>query len=195
MSDFLFSVPWYLPTVLGIIGLAVMISGNRRQNPRLRSAGLTIIALAIGWAVMSYLVDTPKETCQKQSRRFVQSVVDRDWKTFNDLMAPDVDFKFAGTSWQIAGKDTLSVAVKADVEQIGLKSATITDARAAETGSTVTVTMKVWSNQEISMERPIDSEWDFDWRESNGKWLLHEIRAIRVTGLNPDQVRGSLHVR
>ena len=192
MRDLLFAVPWYLPTVLGIIGLAIFVSGNRRQHPPARMAGLVVIVLAIGWAVMSYLVDTPKEICEKNSRRLVQSVVDRDWKTFGELLAPDAAFKFAGTQWQIAGKEDLTNRVKASVEPIGLKSASVTDAVAKESGSTITVSIKVFSTQEISLDRPIDSQWELDWQESGGRWLLHEIRAIQVTGVTPDQVRGGL---
>ena len=38
-GDLLFSVPWYLPTVTAIIGLALLVNGNRRQNARLRNIG------------------------------------------------------------------------------------------------------------------------------------------------------------
>jgi hypothetical protein len=192
MHDLLFSVPWYLPTATAIIGLALLVNGNSRQNARLRNAGGIVMLLAVGWAVMSYLVDTPKEICEKQARQFVKAVVGRDWPTFDGMMETGVDFKFVGSPWQIDGRDNLSGAVKADIEQIGLKSAAATDVTAADAGSTITVGMKVWSNQEYTMGTPLDSEWELDWRETGGHWLLHEIRAIRVSGVKPEEVRGSL---
>jgi hypothetical protein len=194
MRDLLFSVPWWLPTIIAIAGLALFVSGNRRQHDGLRKAGAGVMLFALAWAVVSYLVETPKEICQKQTRQFVQSVVDRNWKQFDGLMDPNVGFRFEGSSWQIDGRETLSSAVKADVEQIGLKSATITDMKAGENGDTVAVTIKLWSNQDFTMERPLDSEWEFDWTKSDGRWLLHQVRALRISGLEPQQIRGTLKV-
>jgi len=195
MRDLLFSVPWYLPTITAIIGLALLVNGNSRQNARLRNAGGLVILLAAGWATMSYLVDTPKEICEKQTRQFVRAVADREWPTFDGMMEPGVDFKFVGSPWQIEGRDNLSGAVKADIEQIGLKSATAADVTAANKGNAITVAMKVWSNQDYTLGTPLDSEWELDWRDTAGHWLLHEIRALRVSGVKPEEVRGSLHAR
>ena len=192
MRDLLFSVPWYLPAITGIIGLALLVNGNRRQNIRLRNFGGIAILVAVGWAVMSYLVDTPKEICEKQTREFIKAVVDRDWPKFDAMMDPGIDFNFVGSSWKIEGRENLSGAVKADIEQIGLKSATATDVSAAETGDTIAVATKVWSNQDYTMNTPLDSEWEFEWRAEGNRWLLHEIRAVRVSGVKPEDVRGSL---
>ena len=194
MYEFLFSVPWWVPTVVAIVGLALFVSGNRRQQPTLRTAGFSVIAFAFFWGLVSYLVETPKETCQKQTRQFVQSVVDRNWTTFDGLMEPGVQFRFEGSPWQIDGRDTLSTAVKADVDQIGLKSATITDLRVEDSGAVIAVTIKLWSNQDFTMERPLDSEWEMDWTRTGNRWLLHQIRALRISGLDPQQVRSSLKV-
>jgi hypothetical protein len=195
MRDLLFDVPWYLPTLGIIIGLTLLFGGNRRQNPRQRNVGAILVLIAVGWAVMSYLVDTPKEICQKQTRAFIQSVVDRNWSTFDNLLEPGVNFKFIGSPWEIDGRDPLTNAVKADVEQIGLKSAMITEAAATESGGTITVAVKLFTNQTYTMERPIDSDWEWDWRETDGHWRIHEIRALRVSGADPSQVRGGLRVK
>ena len=197
MRDLLFDVPWYLPTFLAVIGLSLFVSGNRRQKPRLRGAGIALVLVAVTWAVVSYLVDTPKEISQKQTRRLVQSVVDRNWNTFDALLDPGVSFRFVGSPWQIDGRDTLSDAVKADVNQIGLKSAHISDIETAKKGDTITVTMKVWTTQDLTLDRPLDSQWELDWRQAgaSGRWLLRQIRAIEVTGVTPDQVRGTLRKR
>src|SRR5215469_8550183 len=160
MTDLLFDVPWWIPTVLIVVGVALSLSGNRRQNDRARNGGLALIGLAIAWSVMSYLVDTPKEKCQRQTRQFVQSVVDRDWKTFSNLLAPDVRFLFAGSPWQIEGRDTLEQDVKTDVESIGLKSVNITHMQSAQDDRAITISIAVWSTQTQTLERPLDSEWE-----------------------------------
>lgn len=195
MRDFFFDVPWWAPTLIGVIGIALFVSGNRRQKASTRTAGLLVLSVAILWAVVSYLVDTPKEICQNQTRQFVRSVIDRDWPTFERLMEPQADFKFAGSNWQIDGRDTLLDTIKADVDQIGLKSAHITGMQADETTNAIVIRIRVFSVQDYSMGQPLDSEWEMEWHNSGGKWLLHEIRGIRVANIPPELIRGSLHRR
>jgi hypothetical protein len=191
MRDLLFSVPWYLPTLLAIVGLALFVSGNRRQKPQIRAAGVAVIGLAVLWAVVSYLVETPKEICERQTRQYVKSVVDRDWATFNKLMEPQVQFT-DGTDWHIDGRDTWSDDVKSGAEQIGLKGASITSLIETESTDSVTATITVYSTQAASLDRPVESEWTLEWRASGGHWLLHELRPVQVSGMTLDQVRGEL---
>lgn len=195
MRDLLFAVPWWIPTLLVIIGLGVWVSGNRRQTLKVRQAGLLIMAVAVGWAVMSYLVDTPKETCQRRTRRLVQAAVDRDWNTLSNLLAPDVELTAAGNTAKVDGREVLVSTLKVDVNQIGLKSAVLTGIDAAEDQSGVIVSIHVFSDQELTMDRPIDSQWQLTWRETNGHWLLHEARAIQVANVPLEQLRGFLRKR
>lgn len=189
MRELLFAVPWWLPTLIALIALAMLVNGNRRQNARMRGAGLTVLLLAVVWGVMSYLVDTPREKCEKLTRRFVQSVVARDFGTFRALMEPGVTFQFAGSDWRIDGRENLTETVKDRADKIGLKSATVTSMRSAESADTVTTTIRVWSSQELTLDQPVNSQWELDWRQTGGQWLLHEIRAIEVSGASPEQVQ------
>ena len=191
MRDLLFSVPWWLPTIVAICGLALFVSGNRRQESRLRTIGVAVIGFAIVWALVSYLVETPKEICERQTRQYVRAVAERDWKTFDGLMEPGVNFS-DGSDWKITGRDTWAADVKAGADQIGLKSAAVTGLTVSESGDAVTTTIHVWSTQDVTMERPVDSDWELEWRQSGGHWLLHELRAVRVTGASLDQVRKML---
>lgn len=191
MRDLLFSVPWYLPTLLAIIGLAIFVSGNRRQKPAMRAVGFGLIGLAILWAVVSYLVETPKEICERQTRQYVRAVVDRDWTTFDKLLEPGMRFT-DGSAWHIDGSDTWAQDVKSGADQIGLKGASITGLQATESQDTVTTTITVYSTQDLTLDRPVDSEWTLEWRQSNGRWLLHELKPLRVSGASLDQVRGML---
>jgi hypothetical protein len=194
MRDLLFSVPWYLPTLLAIIGLAVFVSGNRRQKPPVRTAGFAIIALAILWAVISYLVETPKEICERQTRQYVRAVVDRDWTTFDKLMQPNVRFT-DGSDWHIDGRDTWASDVKSGADQIGLKGAWISSLKLDQSKDSIIATITVDSTQDVTLDRPVDSDWTLEWRESNGRWLLHELKPLRVSGASLDQVRGMLRKR
>jgi len=195
MNDLLFDVPWWLPTLVGVIGISVAVSGNRRQDEKVRGWGLAVIAVAVGWTVMSYLVDTDKEKCTKLTKQFVQSVVAQDWKTFDDLLDQNVAFRFEGSAWSIVGKDTLDNALRADISHIGVQSARITGNEARQEAGTVTVHISVWSTQKSTMDQPLNSEWELDWQKSAGSFHLREIRAIRVANLSADEIRGSLPVK
>jgi hypothetical protein len=191
MRDLLFNVPWYLPTLLAIAGLALFVSGNRRQRPPVRTVGVALIGLAILWGVVSYLVETPKEICERQTRQYVRAVAAQDWNTFDRLMEPDVKFT-DGANWEIAGRNNWAGDVKSGAQQIGLKSAVITDLKVAESGGAVTTTIRVFSTQDVTMDRPVDSDWELEWRPAGNRWLLHELRALHVSGASLDQVRGML---
>lgn len=192
MYDLLFDVPWWIPTVLVIAGIALWVSGNRRRNANLRTVGLVLVVVAAVWAGISFLVETPKEKCQKQTRALVAAVVGRDWSKFDSLLDPSADFRLAGSSWDISGREALETAVKEDVDRVGVKSARITDIRAERHGDTVTVSITVWSDQSETMDQPIDSDWETDWRETGGRWLLRQIRAVRVANLSSEEIRRQL---
>jgi hypothetical protein len=196
MNDLLFSVPWWIPTVLVITGISLMVRGNRAQNQRTRNIGTGVILLGVGWAVMSYLVDTPKETCIKQTRQFVQSVVARDWTTFDNLLGPNVRFQFAQENWDIDGRDRMDTAVRADIDHVGVSSASVGGLEASENADVVTTSFRVFSVQKATMDEPITSDWDLDWRKSSaGHWAVSEIRCRGVGNLDAKGIQGSLPVK
>jgi hypothetical protein len=196
MYDLLFNVPWWIPTVLGIVAIALMVNGNRQQNERIRAAGAGIAVLAVGWAVVSYLVDTPKETCIKQTRTFVQSVVARDWMTFDGLLDPEVQYHFVGIEWDMQGRDRLDTAVRADVDKIRITSASVTSLTASDKNETVTTKFTVFSVQEETMGQMINSDWEFDWHKaSSGRWVVSAIRCKKIGNLDAADIRNTLPVK
>jgi hypothetical protein len=195
MYDLLFNVPWWIPTVLFITGITLMVRGNSLQNERIRFVGAAVLILGIGWAVMSYLVDTPKETCIKQSREVVQSVVEKNWTKFDALLDPSVKYQFVGGNWAIDSRDRLDHAVQADIDHIGVSSATVSGFEALERNGIVTTRFDVLSFQKATMDQPITSSWEFDWHQaSSGKWVVSEIRGVRVGNVDVKEIRGALPV-
>ena len=155
-----------------------------------------MILLGVGWAVMSYLVDTPKETCIKQTRKFVQSVVARDWMTFDDLLGPNVRFQFAEENWDIKGRDGIDAAVRAKIDHVGVSSASVGGLEASENADVVTTSFRVFSVQKATMDEPITSDWDLDWRKSSaGHWAVSEIRCRGIGNLDAKSIQGSLPVK
>src|ERR1700759_5764985 len=98
MSDLLFAVPWWLPTLLGIIGIFRFITGPPTQAARVRNAGLGVVLLAIIWALVSYLVDTDKEKVEKKMTQTIQAVMEGDWNHFKSNLTPAAGFSIGSMS-------------------------------------------------------------------------------------------------
>ena len=60
MRELLFDVPWWLPTIFGLVGVALIVNGNRRKKVNIRTAGLVFLGVGILWALLSYVVETPR---------------------------------------------------------------------------------------------------------------------------------------
>ena len=196
MNDLLFSVPWWIPTVLVITGISLMVRGKSHResaNPqhwnRRDTAwrGLGGDELSGGYA---------KGNVYQQTRKFVQSVVARDWMTFDDLLGPNVRFQFAEENWDIKGRDGIDAAVRAKIDHVGVSSASVGGLEASENEDVVTTSFRVFSVQKATMDEPITSDWDLDWRKSSaGDWAVSEIRCRGIGNLDAKSIQGSLPVK
>jgi|SRR5579884_4262840 len=191
MSDLLFDTPWWLPTIIAFVGVILFVTGNRRQKTGVRTAGTAVLAAAVLLILVSYFVDTDKEKCLNGTRKLVQSVEQGDWKTFDSLLDPQATLELGGQS-VLNGRDEITKAARAGVERAGLKSATITHKEAKQDGPLVTVSMRVFTTQDLSMGRPLDSDWELDWQQSNGQWLVRRIREVQVQGVSSQQLQREL---
>jgi hypothetical protein len=73
-------------------------------------------------------------------------------------------------------------------ERDRFKSLTVYSLDPVQTGSFITVQMKILSMQE-TLGRPLNSTWSFEWRKSGAEWTLTEITAIGMQGLDAGQLR------
>ena len=181
MTDLLFDTPWWLPTLIALTGLVLFVLGNRNQKTKVRTAGAIVIALAVLLILVSYFVDTDKETCINRTRQLVRSVEQREWKTFDAMLDPGATLELEGNTY-LTGRDSIRKTAQAGVQKIGLKSVTMTGKHATRTGDIVTVSFRVFTEQEYTLGRPVDSDWEIDWQKSNGAWLARRIREISVAG-------------
>jgi hypothetical protein len=189
MSDLLFAAPWYLPALTALIGIALLISGNSRQSNPMKAAGAVVLGLGVVWFFLGLLVDTPRKICEQQTRQYVQAIVDGDWPTVTRLMEASISLSVVDSPSQSVDRQKLADFIKSKAAQIGLKGAALTDVESKQSDGTVVVTIKVFSTQEMSMDRPVDSEWELTWAKSGSQWSLHQIHAIRVSGIEPGQIR------
>jgi len=86
MTDLLFQTPWWLPTLIAAAGVVIFVTGNARTETRVRTAGLAAVCLAILLAVVSYFVDTPRETAEKRSRELCYAFEQADWTKMTSIL-------------------------------------------------------------------------------------------------------------
>jgi hypothetical protein len=186
MSDLLFDTPWWLPVLIVAIGAFVFVSGNRNQQARTRNAGAGIIFLAVVIILLTIFVDTPKKIARRESAQLVQDAVSGNWTHFKTLLEADVTLRMLGSSPLYAGAGELTAGAQAGTERVHLKEAHIRSLQVAESGSLVTTTMQILSEQDDPAAPMIDSSWQFDFEKTGNDWRIHEIRAVQIGQMSGD---------
>jgi hypothetical protein len=193
MRELLFDVSWWVPVLVALIGVALLVSGNNRQKAGMRNGGAGVILLGIGWLVLSFLIETPRKTCHRLTSQAVQAVVDGDWKTFDDLLAPTADARYVGRQWRVDGKQAVDQMARYVAKNAGIHSANVRRVGVSENSLTITVAFTAFSETDLVPGHPIDSDWEFDFRPSGDQWQLQEIRVLRVDESQPEGIRESLN--
>ena len=191
MTDLLFDTPWWLPTLIALVGIVLFVRGNRNQNAILRTAGGAVLSIALLLILVSYFVDTDKEICINRTRQLVRAVEQGEWKTFEAMLDPGATLELQGNPY-LTGRDSISKTAQAGVQRIGLKSVTMTGKHATQTADSVTVSFRVFTEQEYTLGRPVDSDWEIDWQKSSGVWRARRIREINVAGATPQALQHEL---
>jgi hypothetical protein len=185
MQELLFNTPWWLLTLFGLVGIALFMSGNARQNKGLLRSGMVIILLGALLAIVSYLVDTPKEKVTKGTHALVKAAVDRDKTVLNDELHPNASL--AGWKRQQIIDGAVTYA-----DQFGLKSATITGMEVKQDSPTqMTVTMRVlaqFSGKQTYFDTA-PTDWQLTWWQMpDGKWLLKDVAPLGGGNLSGGQL-------
>jgi hypothetical protein len=191
MTDLIFDTPWWLPTLIALVGVILFVRGNRRQQVNVRTAGVSVIGLAFLLAAVSYFVDTDKEKVQKRTRQLVQSVEKGDWKVFESLLEPQATLTASGLPWYVDRAEIVGGARSA-ADRVGLKGVSIASMKTERDGEKITSHIKVFSVQDETAGRPLDSEWEFDWLNAGQGWQVSQIREIAIHNLRPEQVQREL---
>jgi len=189
MDRWLFETPWWLLSVVAVAAVGLLVAGNNRQKSNLKAAGVGVLALAGALWATSYFVDTPRETCVRQTREWVTAVVAKDSAKLGALLHP----KAALAAWN--RDDILAGAVKyADI--YGLQSAFVTSIEGKPDPSNISVTVSVISRHDAKMAvlNTIPSTWELGWvKADDGRsWVIKDIFPIRIGQAERSQFRDDL---
>lgn len=185
MSDLLFASPWWVPTCIIGVAILLFISGNKRQQPRIRNAGIVVALLAILLIALNYFVETDKEKVARHTRELVAAVQDGNWDKAKSLLSPQVRLGTIKTAIY-PNRDSLLKGAQDCVEQYQLKSVTITSLEEKQTQTLITVDLNVWTVQDATMGRPLPSGWQLVWEQTGNDWSLYQITCVSIAneGLN-----------
>lgn len=172
MTELLFDTPWWLPTLFAGVGVVLFITGNNRQESKVRSAGIALAALALLLLAVSYFVDTPREKVIKDTRRLVSAVEKRDWPTMTALLDPRCTLEKYGS------RDEIVKAAQEASERFNITSIRITSLVAEQTDTLITVTLSVVSEQDLTMGHPYPTSWQLDWQQTANGWSLRNINVL-----------------
>jgi hypothetical protein len=187
MTDLLFDQPWWLPTSIIIVGIALFISGNRRQLTRLRNAGAIIVLIAVAFSLISFFVETDKEKCVRQTHELVDSVVSADWKKAESLMDPKVTLGLVSVT-VYTDRAALIKGAQDGCTTYGLKACHVMSIKATQTQSLITVNMNVVTEQDSTMGRPLPSNWEIEYERTESGWQIDRLTCFSIDDLNLDEM-------
>lgn len=184
--DLLFDTPWWLPTILAGLGLALLAIGNNRQERKLLWVGGLLALVGVLIAVISYLVETDVEKVISRTRLLANAVDKRDWATFRSLLDPKTSFSY------YPNREELVEGARKTADYIGLKSVRLTSVQARQTDTLITVDVDALSVQERTLDRPVLTSWRLYWQDFGNGWFLHRIEVLPNKTIGPEQVNREL---
>ena len=187
MARLLFDAPWWLPTVLVFLGVALFWNGNRRSETKVRNAGLLFVLAALAVIAVSHFIDTDTERAAKQSAALVRAVEKRDWATLKTTMDPNTSLHVLGGVQLYDSRDEIIEAAQKAVDQHGLKNVRMLSTTSEQTDTLITITMFLMSEQDTTGGRPITTTWQFEWQQSGDTWSLVRITNIKIGNMSGEE--------
>jgi hypothetical protein len=178
MRDFIFDTPYWFLGLLAVIGAALWISGNSRQNDNLKRAALATFLLAVALALLSILVDTDKEKVIKRTRQLIAAVEKQDPAGAAKLLHPQVQL-FEMDKPAILNR-IASAASQFHIKSIRINSIDVQPMDrdlSAVMSATTDVDLPIWSGG-------VPSSWKMVWEKTDQGWLLRDISPINVPGID-----------
>jgi hypothetical protein len=137
MTDLIFQTPWWLPTLIAVAGVILFVTGNARTETRVRTAGLGVIGLAVLLAVVSYLVDTPRETAEKRSRELCYAFEKADWPKMTSILDTGTTVTVLNNTIYATREEIIAAAQRAHTQH-GFKSVRVLNASAEQQDTLIT---------------------------------------------------------
>lgn len=174
MADLLFDTPYWLLGLLAVVGVALWLSGNARRDKTLQRVGYAVLGVGVALFLVSWFVDTDRETVAKRTRQVVAAVDNKDAATLAKLLHPDA------TLGDLNKQQIVDAAKKA-MDKYRLKDVRATSVETVQPNrAEVIVDLGVTANIDTSVwSGAVPTVWELVWAKSGGEWLLRDIKSKR----------------
>jgi hypothetical protein len=167
--NLIYETPWWLPTGIAALGIILLTNGNKRQEAKVRNAGLGVIGLAILLALLSYFLDSPREIVIKRTKALVAAVEKRDWPGMEALLHPEVSVMI----WK--GLKEVMERTKWAAERFDLQSVRIAGISAEKPDPGVKVALQVAADfKDVS---GTITNWALEWEQTDHGWMLVRVES------------------
>jgi hypothetical protein len=180
MAELLMQIPWSVIGVVVFVGSALIMYANARNNPRLRTGGLLAVSLAFLLIAARFMFDTPAELVERRTRNLVQACDRQDWPRLQALLDPETDIDLAGRGPNATGPDAIRKVGEVMARQIGLKRAFIISIGTDQENGQITVNLTGGTTADQTLDRPVVSNWEFDFTPAGDSWHLRHIKLLKV---------------
>jgi len=181
MTEYLFDAPWWILGVIAFAGIAVWWTGNQRQDKQSKIVGLALLGVAILIGICSWVFQTPRERAVSQTEKMVAAVGARDWPVVKSILDARTSLsRLNDTSIVYKNREQILAAAKAASELYGFQSARVSGTEVDQHDTIITVTIRVYSVQEITSGQPVLTDWQIDWNQIGQEWRMTKITLINV---------------
>jgi hypothetical protein len=183
--QFLAYTPWWIVFILLFAGGVMLFWSNFSSNSRLRTASLPVLALGILLGAAWFLIDTDPERMERYTKLIVTDVDNHNWSALQGMLDPRTQVDFGGQSQapaNVQGADKIAQVTQTEAAHVNLRRVVITGTRTEQTDDLIVVAFNAASWQEASMDRPVISSWQFNWRHKGGIWFLETIKLVSLGG-------------
>jgi hypothetical protein len=179
MTDLIFDPPWYLPVGIAALGIYLFVHGNRRQQAKLRGAGLGVLALAVALFTAGYFLDTDREKAEKGTRALIDAVERHDWDKMRSLL--DDSASVSVPRGPVYGnRDLIIGGAQAATEQYGVSNIrTLSMQSKQDASGIVTIDIDVLSDQKFTGQM-FPTSWQFEWHEFSDGWKIVNIVCLKI---------------
>lgn len=182
MTDLLFDTPWWLPSAIILLGVAIWFQGNRRVHRLSMRIGLGVAGVGVLLFAVSYFVETEKEKVTRLTREFINAVVARDWAKVESLMDPNVVFRNQSVV-SVAESDkreNLLLRARERTEQSGLKDIAVQHIAATKAPMQTSVDARLIATFEGKGYGKLSADWRFVWVKTSGQWQMTELHLVQI---------------
>ena len=187
MSDFFFDTPYWFLGLLVVVAIGLFVSGNARQESRLKFAALMTLLLAVTLILISHFVDTDKEKVVKRTRQFIQAVEKKDKTTVASLL-----HSRASLAWM--RKDDIVEKTATIVDDFHLTNIRATSLDVDQPNrNEIQATVNVSAHVETSgWAGDPPSSWLLTWERTTSGWLLVDIKPLKLPGIDIETLIGRM---